>query len=279
MTQHAKDDPITEQICTCAVACQKLVNKTIDEKLSFNEFAKGLRDLGLGSMEANNYFDKVRQRLELRKGKGPETNVLSREHTPDGLLDKQAEVFRREHDANTAKCDANAAECERAHRNAIKDAAWATLQAKLDQIEKPLAQSNALIFEQFAELFGDNRTTVKSSSLLCSVLNAAPHFVQLQSKVMMADPHIAKTQSQPLKDPILKAMWKPIILDHYVDFEKLYATLEKGYDHQDKPKDFGGSFSLVKKDQATAKRAVRTEPDWSRTFDAWLAGVLIFYPH
>ncbi|KAG6899588.1 hypothetical protein C0995_005626 [Termitomyces sp. Mi166 len=291
--QHAKDDPITEQICTCAVACQKLVNKTINGKLSFNEFVKGLMDLGLGSMEANNYFDKVRQRLELRKGKGPETNVLSREHTPDGLLDKQAKVFRREHDANTAKCDANAAERERAHRNAVEDVAWATLQAKLDQIEKPLAQSNALTFEQFAELFGDNRTTVKSSSLPRSVLNAAPHLVQLQSKVTMADPHIAKQyackkvvdllinlgQSQPLKDPILRAMWKPIILDHYVDFEKLYATLEKGYDHQDKPKDFGGGFSLVKKDQATAKCAVHTESDWSRTFDAWLAGVLIFYPH
>ncbi|KAG6871150.1 hypothetical protein C0995_007748, partial [Termitomyces sp. Mi166 len=79
--------------------------------------------------------------------------------------------------------------------------------------------------------------------------------------------------------PISRAMWKLIILDHYVNFEKLYATLEKGYDYQDKPKDFGSGFSLVKKDQATAKHAVCTESDWSRTFNAWLAGVLIFYPH
>ncbi|KAG6884887.1 hypothetical protein C0995_009778 [Termitomyces sp. Mi166 len=167
MTQHAEDDPVTEQIHMRAVACQKLVNKTVDGKLSFDEFAKGLRDLGLGSIEVNNYFNEVRQRLELHKGKGPETYVPSQEHTLDGLSDEQTETFRRE-------CDANAAERKRAHRNAVEDAAWATLQVKLDQIEKPLAQSNTLTFEQFAELFGDNRTT-------------------LQSKVAMADPHIAKT--------------------------------------------------------------------------------------
>ncbi|KAG6883841.1 hypothetical protein C0995_011452 [Termitomyces sp. Mi166 len=186
MMQHAENDPVTEQIHMHAVACQKLVDETVDGKLSFDKFAKGLRNFGLGSAEVNNYFDEVRQHLELCKGKGPETNVLSQEHTLDGLSDKQAEAFRREHNAN-------AAEHKRAHRNAIEDAAWATLQAKLDQIEKPLAPSNTLTFEQFAELFGDNRTTVKSSSLPCSVLNAAPHLAQLQSKVMTADPHITKT--------------------------------------------------------------------------------------
>ncbi|KAG6871425.1 hypothetical protein C0995_004785, partial [Termitomyces sp. Mi166 len=224
---------------------------------------------------ANDYFDEVRQRIELRKGKGLQTDVPSREQTPDGLSDEQVAAIRRERENN-------AAERERAHQNAVEDVAWATLRAKLDHIGKQTAQSNALTFEQFADLFGENKSVAESSSLPRSVLDAAPHLALLQSKVTTADPHIAKTwklrqeysrekvvdllislgQSQPLKDPISRAMWKLIILDHYVDFEKLYATLEKGYDHQDEPKDFGGGFSLVKKDHATVKRAVHTESDY-----------------
>ncbi|KAG6874890.1 hypothetical protein C0993_011762, partial [Termitomyces sp. T159_Od127] len=130
----------------------------------------------------------------------------------------------------------------------------------------------------------------ETSTIPRSLLDMAPHLAQLQSQVS-ADPHIAKSwelrqeygkerivnslidlgQLQRVKDPI---SWKLVIMDHYVDFEKLYATLDKAYDHNDEPKDFMGGFSLVKKDHAVARHPISSESDWSRTFDAWMAAVI-----
>ncbi|KAG6874245.1 hypothetical protein C0993_000776, partial [Termitomyces sp. T159_Od127] len=138
----------------------------------------------------------------------------------------------------------------------------------------------------------------ETSSIPQSLLDVAPHLAKLQSQVS-ADLHIAKTwelrqeygkerivdslidlgQLQRVKDPISRAMWKLVIMDHYVDFEKLYATLDKAYDHNDELKDFLAGFSLVKKDHPVARRLILSESDWSRTFDAWTAAVVIFYPH
>ncbi|KAG6894340.1 hypothetical protein C0992_006515, partial [Termitomyces sp. T32_za158] len=138
----------------------------------------------------------------------------------------------------------------------------------------------------------------RASGVPQAVLTAVPHLARLQKKVS-ADPYIAETwrlrqeyaresaidslitlgQTQRLNDPISRAMWKLIILDHFVDFDKLYASLGQGYDQHDEPKDFTAGFALVKKDVATAKRPVRSESDWIRVFDAWREAVIIFYPH
>ncbi|KAG6815103.1 hypothetical protein H0H87_005110, partial [Tephrocybe sp. NHM501043] len=86
-------------------------------------------------------------------------------------------------------------------------------------------------------------------------------------------------QLERLVDPISRSVWKKIILDRYVDFEHLYATFEKGYDHNDETKDFNEEFAIVKKDSFTKKRSVTSESDWLRLFDAWKAAVLVFYRH
>jgi hypothetical protein len=86
-------------------------------------------------------------------------------------------------------------------------------------------------------------------------------------------------QLQELADPLPRSIWRSIIQDHYVDFEKVFAALGSGYDHQDDPKEFAGGFALVKKDQASAKRPVKTESDWIRVFGAWRTGVCLLYPH
>lgn len=75
---------------------------------------------------------------------------------------------------------------------------------------------------------------------------------QEYSKEKVIDSLVSLMQVKKLKDPISRSIWRLIILDHYIDFEKLYATLDKGYDHNDEPRDFAGGFSIVRKDYATA---------------------------
>jgi hypothetical protein len=51
-----------------------------------------------------------------------------------------------------------------------------------------------------------------------------------------------------MPDPIPWSIWRDILLDKYVDFKKLYAGMDRGYDHDDEPKDFMSGYSIVKKD-------------------------------
>jgi hypothetical protein len=55
--------------------------------------------------------------------------------------------------------------------------------------------------------------------------------------------------------------------------------MDRGYSHQDEPKEFAGGFSLVKKDHYSARKPVRNEADWSRVFHAWKEGVCLLYPN
>ena len=71
-------------------------------------------------------------------------------------------------------------------------------------------------------------------------------------------------QQQPMPDPLPRSIWKDIILDRYVDFEKLFASMDRGYDHDDEPKDFGSGYSSIKKEHFHAKKPVQTEADWTR---------------
>ena len=79
--------------------------------------------------------------------------------------------------------------------------------------------------------------------------------------------------------PLPHSIWKLIVEDRYVDFAKLFASMDPGYDPNDDLKDFGGGYALVKKDYLSAKWAIHTESDWIRVFTAWESGVTILYPH
>ena len=145
--------------------------------------------------------------------------------------------------------------------------------------------TSILSTNDLAKLLGVERSAPQS--LPASVLALAPHLAEL-SMSAISDPHIEETwklrqaigmdktinslinlmQVQPLSDPIPWSIWRSIVQDHYVNFEKLFASMDKGYDHNDEPCDFGGGYALVKKEQATAKRSLRLESDWARVFGA-----------
>jgi hypothetical protein len=86
-------------------------------------------------------------------------------------------------------------------------------------------------------------------------------------------------QCQQLEELIQRFIWKEIVQDRFVNFQKLFAAMELGYDHHDEPKDFHGGFALVKRDQVVAQKPVVTEADWSRVFGTWAISVSLVYPH
>lgn len=258
--------------------CQKLIDETVDGKHTISEFLQALKDLGLNADEARDHVDEVSQRVELRRAKARCQNRESRESLP-----------RHEQEDNQAG---------NSQARAVEAAAWESLHSKLEHALAPQTHPATIALDQLAEIFGEPKVASLHFSIPQSVLVLAPHLAEMQGQVL-EDLHISKTwglhheyakekvvdslidlaQTHPLKDPISRAVWKLVILDCFVDFDKLYATFDKEYNHNDEPKDFVGGFSLIKKDYATAKRLVRTEADWIRTYDAWMVAVLLFYPH
>ncbi|KAG6896826.1 hypothetical protein C0993_007994 [Termitomyces sp. T159_Od127] len=221
---------IIDAVWKCTEACKKLVDETVDGLRSYDSFAVGIRDLGCSPDKAKDFFDAVRQRIEIREAKSKAPVVPTREATPEGLSGEELGAFHHEQSDTISDL---AREQERAHNQAIKAAAWAALRSKLDHIPSPHDRVQSL--PQDADLHKPSET----STIPQSLLDVAPHLAQLQSQVS-ADPHIAKTwelrqeygkerivdslidlgQLQRVKDPISRAMWKLVIMDQYVDFEK-----------------------------------------------------------
>ena len=176
---------------------------------------------------------------------------------------------------------------------------WAVLNAKLSCLASSQGSDVPTLIlstDDLAKLLGVERSAPQS--LPAIVLALAPHLVELSTSAI-SDPHIEETwklrqaigmdktidslinlmQVQLLADPIPQSIWRSIVQDHYVDFEKLFASMDKGYDHNDEPRDFGGGYTLVKKEQATAKCSLRSESDWARVFGAWSSAVVLVYRH
>jgi hypothetical protein len=92
------------------------------------------------------------------------------------------------------------------------------------------------------------------------------------------DPTINLMQQQ-LDVPIPHSLWKDIIQDCFVNFEKLFTSMDIGYDHSEDAKDFHTGFVLIKKDQLVTKKALKSDRDWMRVFGAWETAVGLIYTH
>jgi len=180
--------------------------------------------------------------------------------------------------------------------HAVTEANWQLLAAKLAHVSSS-SESVGLSSKDLFKLFGGDK--LSSCEIPSIVLDGAPHLRDLNTK-LGRDPHLEDTwrlralytstkdsiepiinlmQIQPLDQPLPWSIWKLIIQDQYVNFEKLFAATDPGYNHHDDAKDFGNGYVLVKKDLATAKKPLCGEADWSRVFNAWRDGTLILYPH
>jgi hypothetical protein len=299
--EQAASDAETIRIRTAA--CQKLVDQCANNEITNREFLQRLREAGASASEAEDYILQVQSRLQNAGRQSPPRPELSgderssREPTPDGLTPEEAEKFRTDRASLMSR---NGKRRDEDARRALEDIEWDVLQAKLHTL-LPTRSSYRSPFTSadLERILGIQLPTFSSpTSLPPALLSAAPHMAQLSAGVA-ADPHIEQTwklrrafgsdksldivvdlmQLQSLVDPLPRTIWRSIIQDHYVNFEKINAAFEVGYDHLDEPKDFAGEYALVKNEQASAKRVVKTETEWIRVFAAWRTGVCRLYPH
>ncbi|PBK59922.1 hypothetical protein ARMSODRAFT_838177, partial [Armillaria solidipes] len=301
------EDQSLNDVAALAKKCEDLIKGCVEGTVHVEDFANKLRELGITPEVADDYIRQLQQRLRQSGPRRPrdgwvddddENDNEERENTPEGLTAEETLEFRK---AREERLAAAAKEREDARAKAVEDAAWANLQAKLRMLKadgaaaKPSLDPASLL----ANLLGLDATLAsKPASISSTILSQAPHIAALVSSGI-SDPHIAETfrlrqlfaaeksfdsliaflQSLPLKEPIARPFWRLIIQDHYVDFAKLFASMDRGYDHNEDAKELFAGFAIIKKDASSAKRPVVSEADWYRVFDAWAKGVVSLYPH
>ncbi|KAJ7890318.1 hypothetical protein B0H13DRAFT_1887609 [Mycena leptocephala] len=158
----------------------------------------------------------------------------SREATPEALSEEEAQQFPEER-----------------RKQAAEEIEWGILRAKIDAlIPTRCPGSSSITPADLERILGAQLSQSSPTSIPASTLSAAPHLAQLSAGVN-ADPHLEQTwkfrrafgsdkaldpivdvmQLQALVDPLPRSIWRCIIQDQYVDFEKVFAALGPGLIH------------------------------------------------
>jgi hypothetical protein len=291
-----------ENVRSIAESCENLVEDTLKGKYSMEQFAQELRRTGVSAREAEDYVQELKQRLSSRGHSASDVQQLdtntasssSATHhtaqeqptTPDGLDEEQAAIFR----AGRTKEPLSPSEIN-------EEVAWALLRSKLEHSRTSPEDSHpsGSISELLKVLMPSDTTT---SSIPSSVLAIAPHLSSLSQSTALdehlhqtwklrqaycsekaMDPIVDLMQCQHLPDPIPRSIWRKIIQDDFVDFERLYGSTDRNCSHQDDQKEFAGDYVLTKKEQVSAKKPITSEAEWTRMFSTWEAAVVCLYPH
>ena len=251
---------------------RKLLDEVETGRLDTNSFLHRLQEAGASLDEAKDYLEQLQGNLRQQHcGRSPE-NVPSNSANQD------------EHHAP----DINP-------NQSVDAIVWAQLHQKLADItcsnESGLSDSTIGLGD-LAKILDFARP--HSTVIPPDVLAEAPH-LQEYLKMTQAEGHLEQTwkpqqsyatekatdaiinlmQQQPMPDPLPRSIWKDIILDRYVNFEKLFTGMDRGYDHDDEPKDFGSGYSII----ISALRNLFTEADWTRVAHSWKQEVELLYPH
>ncbi|PBK90461.1 hypothetical protein ARMGADRAFT_1046892 [Armillaria gallica] len=291
-----------DNVTALAKKCEDLLKSCVKGDVNIEDFGHKLRDLGVTPEVAADYVQQLQQRLQQAGPRRSNTGWAEdedednedgdhgqeRERTPMGLTDEEVQNFRRRREEQRAAAEKQQ---EDDRLRAVEDAAWASLHAKLQMLKpdgsstKPSTDPASIL----ANLLGlDATLSQKPASISLTILAQAPHIASLVSSGI-SDPHIAETfhlrqlyateksfdnliavlQALPLKEPIARLFWCLIIQDHYVDFTKFYASMDRGYDHNEDAKELFAGYAIIKKDSSSAKQPIVSEADWYRVFDAW----------
>ena len=259
------------------LACGKLVDEALEKGWAASSLADALKELGLRAIEAIDYIEEFNQRMAIRHSKAKQPG------TPP-------------HEPQVEKADPPAQQEER--DKAVEEAAWASLYSGLDAAAptSTSAECPRDVLDRMLELLGQE--TSSSTSLSKSVLAVAPHLAD-DGNTVFEDPYLGETQKykiayasqkpfenliikaqgRKVQEPVANSIWRLVILDKYVDFEKLYATLDPGYNPNDEAKELNDKFTLLEKNSISSKRSVLTEAEWMRLYDVWVGALLHFYPH
>ncbi|KAG6863889.1 hypothetical protein C0991_002306 [Blastosporella zonata] len=277
----------TNHIQRQANQCQKLVEDLIESTISDHEFFRELRSIGVTSDQAQDFTQQAQERIAIRRGKKRQTGAP----TPDLVHSSPAPIDDEAVGVCSQTLQANDQQASQDNQG------WNELEERISFANQ--CHGSPSLMDKFIELFDNGRSRSHHSGIPDSVISIAPHLMRHATAAEPEDPHIKRprelkrafssdraleallnfAKAQSVKDPVSQGIWKLIILDQFVNFTKLYATFNPSYDHNDNPRDFGHDFVLIKKDQINQRRTIASQSDWSRCFDAWAEGVVLFYPH
>jgi hypothetical protein len=167
---------------------------------------------------------------------------------------------------------------------AVEEAAWASLCSRLHSSTPTQSLTSPNVFNKVFKLLAQESS---SSSLLSkSVFAVALHladdidtlfedlyFNEIQKcKAAYANQKpfenlIIQAKGWKVQKPIANTIWRLVILDKYVDFKKLYVTLDLSYNPNDDAKDLTDKFTLLEKHTVSSRRPVSTEAEWMRLYD------------
>ena len=262
---YSEPDETTEEVRQHALRLQDLVSRFEDGEFpSLRDFYTACRATGASNAEILDYQDQIR----------PIYQQCHAPIAPEPVAD-----------------DAEPIQTEEVRR-ALRETQWAAFEAKVNALQDTEPVSTAFLDRLLAS------ASTSTSGISSSVLAAAPHLAKLITPESQ-DPILQQTfklrsafgaekdvdgivdllQSQHILDPFARSLWRLIVQDRFVDFEKLYASIVGSSDVYDDGKEFAGGYLLVKKEGFAARRPLSNEADWTRVFEAWSSGVGLVYPH
>ena len=237
--------------------------------------AESLKEFGLKAVEAINYIEEFQRHVAIPCSKARQPDCPNHE-APSASDSTQAQVDRD---------------------RAVEEAAWTSFRSHINTSAPALSSdaSSNVLDEVFQILAQEDSPSTLLSKL---VLAVAPHFAD-NNDSLFEDPYIYKTQKckvayanqkpfnnliivaqgRKVQEPITNSVWRLVILDKYVNFEKLYVMLDPGYNPDDEAKELTDKFLVLEKHTISSRRPVSTEAEWIRLFDIWVSAVLHFYPH
>jgi hypothetical protein len=251
---------MTENVGRLAGLCQTLVDETVQGRSALGEFAEKLRQLGISPEEGKDYVEQLEQRIK-QQGKAREKRAerdtpkdsrtttitqptqesceIPQVSTPEGLTPIQADEFR---ERRSQALELHEQRNEQEQPNLSEEIGWGILRAKLGSLRSSNS-NNSISFEDISKLLGVDSSS--PSGIPSSVLSAAPHLVSITND-LVKDQHLQETwnlrrayasekaiepiinlmQSRHFTDPIPHSIWRTIIQDMYVNFEKLHASMD-----------------------------------------------------
>jgi hypothetical protein len=161
----------------------------------------------------------------------------------------------------------------------VGDAVWAVLKARFYPSDNRMATHAGDPAEAI-------RAAPTESSLPAALIAEAPHLEGLVAVAAAVDPYLKETfrlrrlfeneknreevvellTRQNLTAPYPKAIWRDIVQDRMVSFERVNEA-------------FGREFTLIGNQYVLAIEPLRTKTQWLFAYLAWAAAVLLVYPH
>ncbi|KAJ4490947.1 hypothetical protein J3R30DRAFT_3679165 [Lentinula aciculospora] len=263
-------------VAELSTRCQKIVKDG-------NAARQKLQAERLSDAERQSYLVQI---LELTLGVGEPVSDATqgnRERTPEGLDETQREEFRsrreeilRGRGENSGRGGGNSGERDSEGVDPVSGVA--NLGGGL---EVQSSESNALA-QQLRAIHDSGQPShlrKKATSSEDPHIDKTLRTKRIYPKKPNSDTLNNLFQARHLLEPLLRSVWRLILKDEYVSFEKLLTGIDPRYDHRDEGKDFGAGYALVKKDFPAARKPITSESEWNKVFETWKTGVVEAFPH